>query len=183
VQAINETQNPPTPAVVSIVPAHSEYYLARLMPNFQPDMEAESTPLDLENQANPFCTLSELDWRVWFLGYGLGGCFGICVCVGIWSVLVDDNQFPGWIAVAISLAHACLLALFWKRRSTTRLKTATAICYLAGALGIASVALLVTSGSSRVPGVGSLFTLALMNAIFAFTAPLMVQTRRGRSKP
>jgi hypothetical protein len=151
--------------------------------NSQVAMDVTSGQFDSTRQATRPIMLSSMDWRVWFLGYGLGGCCGLSLFAGIWSLLVDDNWSLGLISLVISLTHACLLAVFWLRRTTTMARSATRICYLAGAFGIALVALLMTSGDSRVPALGSLYSLALMSLIFAFTVPLLIQPTSGRTKP
>jgi hypothetical protein len=135
-------------------------------------MNVSSDKFDSARRAKPPVMLDSLDWRVWFLGYGVGGCFGLCLCAGIWSLLVDVDKSLGAFTLAISMAHASLLVTFWLRRSTTLARRATRICYLAGALGITLAPLILTSGESRVPALGSLYSLALMNAIIGFTVPL-----------
>jgi hypothetical protein len=125
--------------------------------------------------------LSSLDWRVWFLGYGLGGCFGLALLAGVWSLIVDENRTLGLSAIAISLAHGFILVVSWLKRSTIIAKSATRVCNIAGALGIATVAWLMTSGESRVPGLTSLYTLALMSVVFAFTVPLLTWPNSGRT--
>lgn len=125
--------------------------------------------------------LSSLDWRVWFLGYGLGGCFGLTLLVGVWSLLVDENRTLGLSAMAISLAHGFMLVVSWLKRSTILAKPATRVCFIVGGVGIATVAWLMTSGESRVPGLASLYSLALMSFVFAFTVPLLTRPNTGRT--
>ncbi len=145
-------------------------------------MEATTTQIESTSHAASRLVLSSLDWRVWFLGYGLGGCFGLTLLAGVWSLLVDENRTLGLSAIAISLAHGFTLVVFWLKRSTILARSATRVCYLAGALGIATVAWLMNSGESRVPGLASLYSLALMNLVFAFTVPLLTQPNSGRTK-
>jgi len=143
-------------------------------------MEATTSQIESTGHAASRFMLSSLDWRVWFLGYGLGGCFGLTLLAGVWSLFVDENRMLGLSAIAISLAHGFTLVAAWLKRSTILARSATRVCYLAGALGIAMVALLMSSGESRVPGLASLYSLALMNFVFAFTVPLLKQPNSGR---
>ena len=140
-------------------------------------MNVVSNQFESTVEAKPQFTLSEVDWRVWFCGYGLGGCLGLCLCAGIWSLIVDENKLLGSMALIISTAHAFILAAFWLSRSATIARSATRISFSVGALGIASVALLMTMGGSKVPALGCLYSLAIMNAIMAFTVPLLMQQR------
>ncbi|MCU0706849.1 MAG: hypothetical protein MUF23_01005 [Pirellula sp.] len=143
-------------------------------------MTTKSTPCDSGGESNPPTQLSALDWRVWFLGYGLGGCSGLCACVGLWSILIDDSPVFGSIALLISMAHGGLLTLTWLKRSTVHAGIATTICFLVGAIGILSVAWLMKASGSRVPALGSLYSLALMSAIMAFAVPLLMHQGSGR---
>lgn len=145
-------------------------------------MESTTSQIESTNNAASGLMLSSLDWRVWFLGYGLGGCFGLTLLAGVWSLLVDENQTLGLSAIAISLAHVFTLVVFWLKRSTILASSATRVCYLAGAFGIATVAWLMNSGESRLPGLASLYSLAVMSLVFAFTAPLLTQSNSGRTK-
>jgi hypothetical protein len=145
-------------------------------------MESTTSQIESTSHAASRLMLSSLDWRVWFLGYGLGGCFGLALLAGAWSLLVDENRALGITAIAISLAHFFTLVVFWLRRTTILARSATRVCYLAGALGIATVAWLMNSGESRVPGLASLYSLALMNFVFAFTVPLLTQLDSGRNR-
>lgn len=125
--------------------------------------------------------LSLVDWRVWWLGFGVGGCCGLSFFAGAWSLLVDDNLSLGISSLAISSIHACLLTLFWMRRHTTTARSAKQICCLVGALGISLVAIIMTAGDSQVPALGSLYSLAMMNLMIGFF-PLPIQTNDGLTK-
>lgn len=144
-------------------------------------MEATTSQIETTSHSASRLLLSSLDWRVWFLGYGLGGCFGLTLLAGVWSLIVDQNRTLGLSAIAISLAHGFVLVVSWLKRSTILAKSATKVCYLVGALGIATVAWLMTSGESRVPALASLYSLALMNFVFAFTVPLLTRPNSGRT--
>lgn len=148
---------------------------------FSTQMEATTSQIESTSHPASRLMLSSLNRRVWFLGYGLGGCFGLTLLAGVWSLLVDENPALGLSAIAISLAHGFTLIVFWLKRSTALARFATRVCYLVGALGIATVALLMTSGESRVPGLASLYCLALMNFAFAFTLPMLTQPNGGRT--
>jgi|LakMenEpi03Aug12_release.lakeMendotaPanAssembly.Ray.scaffolds.fasta_scaffold307482_2 hypothetical protein len=145
-------------------------------------MESTTSQIESTSQAASRFMLSSLDWRVWFLGYGLGGCFGLTFLAGVWSLLVDENRTLGAFAIAISLAHGFTLVVSWLMRSTILARSATRVCFMAGALGIATVAWLMNLGESRVPGLATLYSLATMNLVFAFTVPLLTQSNSGRTK-
>jgi hypothetical protein len=145
-------------------------------------MDVITDQLEAPSQATSPLMLSSLDWRVWFLGYGCGGCFGLSLCVGIWSLIADENRSLGLMALAISLIHGFLIFVFWLRRSTMQARVATRVCYLFGSFGILLVALLMTSVESRVSGVASLYGLALMNFLFAFMLPVVTHAGSGRTK-
>ena len=145
-------------------------------------MSVSSDKFVSATRANTPVMLDSLDRRVWFLGYGLGGCFGLCLCAGIWSLVVDEDKSLGAFTLAISMAHASLLVTFWLRRFTTLARRATGICYLVGALGITLAPLILTSGESRVPALGSLYSLAVMNAIMGFTVPLTFNNKAAEPR-
>lgn len=126
--------------------------------------------------------LSSLDWRVWFLGYGVGGCAGLSLIAGIWSVLVDGTLFPAINAIAISSAHSTFLSLSWARRSTILAKPAIRNCFLLGSIGIATVAISMNEYDSLVPSLNTLYTLAFMSFIFAFVMPLQAELQCAGTK-
>lgn len=121
--------------------------------------------------------LSSLDWRVWFLGYGIGGCSGLSLIAGIWSVVVDATPTPGLIAMSISAIHFIYLALFWARRSSTLAKPAIRNGFLLGSAGIATVAFLLNANESRVPSANTLYALAFMSFVFAFVMPMQAKSK------
>jgi hypothetical protein len=120
--------------------------------------------------------LSSLDWRVWFLGYGIGGCSGLSLIAGIWSVVVDTTSIPGLIAITISAIHFIYLAMFWARRSSTLAKPAIRNGFLLGSAGIATVAFLLNANESRVPSANTLYALAFMSFVFAFVMPMQAKS-------
>jgi hypothetical protein len=121
--------------------------------------------------------LSSLDWRVWFLGYGIGGCTGLSFIAGIWSIVVDATPTPGLIAMSISAIHFIYLALFWARRSSTLAKPAIRNGFLLGSAGIATVAFLLNANESRVPSANTLYALAFMSFVFAFVMPMQAKSK------
>ena len=140
-------------------------------------MNAIANELESEGSTCDRITVSELDWRVWFLGRGLGGCAGLTLFVGLWSLAVDETRWLALTSLAVSLAHACLILHFWRSRTTADASQATMSCYLTGAVGITTVALVMNAIGSKVPGLAPLFSLAFMNFIMAFTVPLLVKAQ------
>lgn len=145
-------------------------------------MASTTSQIESTSHAASRWMLSSLDLRVWFLGYGLGGCFGLTFLAGVWSLLVDENRTLGLFAIAISLAHGFALVVFWLKRSTILARSATRVCFMLGTLGITTVAWLMNLGESRVPGLTALYSLAAMNLVFVFTVPLLTQPNSGRTK-
>lgn len=133
--------------------------------------------------ANMPVMLLSLDWRVWFLGCGIGGCTGLSLLAGLWSLLVDTTRTPGVIAIAISATHFIYLWVMWSRRSKVLAKPAIRIGYLVSSIGIATVAILLNAIDSQVPAVSSLYILAFMNFVFALFMPMHVESNVLYSAP
>ncbi len=122
------------------------------------------------NQAEPQ-RLAAVDGRVWFLGYGLGGCAGLALLVGALSLAVDKSVWPGLCALALSGLHAGALIYFWLRKATVSSKLAMRVCFLVDAAGILAVAAIMSASQSHVPAVVALYALAIKSVCLAIVAP------------
>ena len=142
-------------------------------------METDFEKVASDEQPGSRWLLSSLTWHVWFLGYGLGGCTGLALIAGLWSIAVDATWLSGVIALLISGTHAALLCFMWSRRAGISAWIAICLVFLMGSAGIATVALVLTSTKSLVPSVNSLYILAFMNFLLAFTMPLQARLSYG----
>ena len=118
--------------------------------------------------------LSKLDWRVLFLGFGLGGCCGIASILGVGGLLTDGITLVAVITLTIGLLHGFILAILWKRREQVQLKTGVRIALLTSACGFLVVLLIRNQFLGQSGATNSLYMLASMNIILAFTHPILL---------
>jgi hypothetical protein len=83
--------------------------------------------------------LSKLDWRVLFLGFGLGGCFGLATILGMVSLITAGASWYAAIAITIGLLHGIILAVLWRSRERIQLRTGLRLALLASAVGLLTI--------------------------------------------
>lgn len=118
--------------------------------------------------------LSKLDWRVLFLGFGLGGCFGIASLMGLISLLGDGASRVAAMMIGIGSIHGFILAILWKKRERIQLKTGVRMALLTSACGFLVVLLIRNQFLGQSGATNSLYMLASMNLILAFTHPILL---------
>lgn len=115
--------------------------------------------------------LERVDWKVWHLGFGVGGCTGLATLAGVWSLYVDQGVLPGCIGLIAGALHATAIARFWMKRTYVSVRLAATACALIGSSGIAIVAYVLQSYDSFVPAESSLYSLAIMSLAMGFALP------------
>lgn len=118
--------------------------------------------------------LSRVDWKVWFLGGGLGGAFGLCTLALILNI---NNPSPlvFWAPILLGGVHAVVVCSYWiNRHAASFIKawrvtmTISATCTLLLALALFNDAAQSNSGSTLV-------MLAMLQGAFAVTCPMYYQ--------
>lgn len=117
--------------------------------------------------------LSKLDWRVLFLGFGLGGCCGIASLMGLISLLGDGASWLAAMMLMIGSIHGIILATLWQKRERIQLKTGVRIALLTSACGLFVVPLIRNQFLGQTDVSNALYSLALMNLIMAFAHPML----------
>lgn len=118
--------------------------------------------------------LSKLDWRVLFLGFGLGGCCGIASTFGLISLLGKDALWVGLMMLLVGSIHGIILAVLWQKRERIELKTGVRIALLTSAFGHLVVLLIRNQFLGPSVATNSLYMLASMNLIMAFSHPVLL---------
>ncbi len=118
--------------------------------------------------------LSKLDWRVLFLGFGLGGCCGIASLMGLISLLGKDTPWVAMMMLMIGSIHGIILAVLWQKRERIELKTGVRIALLTSAFGLLVVLLIRNQFLGPSLATNSLYMLASINLIMAFTHPVLL---------
>ena len=129
-------------------------------------MSNSLSPADL-----PHRKLAVLDWRVWILGCGAGGCAGISALVALWSAIIGDPFLLTASAFGICAVHSLVLGAMWTKRTVIPLWAGAWICCWSGALGLLVLGLLFSSYESQLPGAGSLAVLGIMSIGMGFGLP------------
>jgi ABC-type uncharacterized transport system permease subunit len=118
--------------------------------------------------------LSKLDWRVLFLGFGLGGCFGLATILGMVSLITAGASWYAAIAITIGLLHGIILAVLWRSRERIQLRTGLRLALLASAVGLLTIQFVRHQLEVKDTAANSLYMLAFMQSILAFVHPMVL---------
>lgn len=115
--------------------------------------------------------LHQADWKIWFLGGGLGGAMGLCI-LAIILTINSGNSVPPLIATALGLTHGLFLFGFWLARFKTSFRFAWRVTMAVSSICTLGLALSLQHFSQNSQGAGSLYMLSFMQAGFALSLPL-----------
>lgn len=120
--------------------------------------------------------LSKLDWRVLFLGFGLGGCFGLATILGMISLITSGASWYAAIAITIGLLHGIILAVLWRSKERIQLRTGLRLALLASAVGLLTIQFVRHQLEVKDTAANSLYMLAFVQSILAFVHPIMLNS-------
>ena len=127
--------------------------------------------LNLTENKNHRIQLYQADWKIWFLGGGLGGALGLCI-LAVALTINASSAVPSVATVVLGAVHSVFLVGFWVARFKTEFRLAWWITMAVSSVCTLLLAFALQYYSSVPLGAGSLFTLSFMQAVFAITLPL-----------